>query len=100
MAADHRETEDNPMENISRDLTTDELVDAGYDRNKAKRLDALRERAGRFGGRVRVQRREGGGYIYIVDVKARISEEPALVDHMLEDAEQRVVALEQKYREA
>ena len=84
------------MENITRDLTTEELVDAGYGRSKAKTLDALRERAYRFGGRVRVQRWEGD-YLYIVE--ARTPEEAPLVEPTLEDAEQRVVELEERYRE-
>jgi hypothetical protein len=84
------------MENTSRDLTTEELVEAGYDPIKAKRVDALRERAARLGGRVRVQRWEGG---YLYGVEGRTPKEDALWVKMLEDAEQRIVGLEEGHRE-
>ncbi len=83
------------MENTSRDLTTEELVEAGYDPIKAERVDALRERAARLGGRVRVQRWEGG---YLYGVEGGTPKEASFWK-MLEDAEQRVVALEEGHRE-
>ena len=94
------------MEGIDRDLTTPELIEAGYDPVEAEKLDALRERAHRFGGRVRVQRRgEALGkqrYAFVVDLdpqgphRLQSSEEQQAYGNYA-DAEQHVIALEKRY---
>ena len=87
-------------------LTTKELIEAGYDPVEAQKLDALQERARRFGGRVRVQRRGVAlgkqRYTFVVDLDPRgphrlQSEEPQLAHGNFADAEQHVIALEKRY---
>ena len=96
--------EENAMESSSRDLTTNELIEAGYDPIEAEKLDALRERAHRFGGRVRVQRRGVAlgkqRYTFVVDLhpqgplRLQSSEEHQRAHGNFADAEQHVIALE------
>ncbi len=107
MAANEPQGGENTMESINRDLTTNELIEAGYDPVEAEKLDALRERAHRFGWRVRVQRRGEAlreqRYTFVVDLhpqgplRLQSSEEHQRAHGNFADAEQHVIALEKRY---